>query len=367
MVVLTVSACDGTDFSGLDISSPTPAPPPPAVVFKSPAIVASTYDTLKSNSNSPEAIDATVDAIIAARNACGGCQVDVDVEGHADKRGTADDNLMLSQERAQDTAKLIRAELNRRGVGGVALNPVGLGESNAVASVSACQNNPNSAQCVSDRATVVKIGTTYTPPPTPTPTTTQAPTTTTTIPVPITTVVPNTCLDLGTCPTDAKPSAQVTLSATASSFSQQNSTYTISFAPVTLKCNNGTAAPCGVPTSGPMRTGTAGPYLVSASLSGFVLTPPTGYTQPGSYKLLTTPGSDASKTQKATAQFFRATLSTKPYTYKASVSAVLRYDEWSWDGTRMTVTRSYTEPHTGSVVCSRSTCTFGVLGSNTAG
>jgi hypothetical protein len=378
VVVFTLSACDGIDFSGIDLSSPPPAPPPPAVVVTSPPIVASTYDTLKNNSNSPAAINSTVDAIIAARNACGGCAVDVDVEGHADARGTTADNRLLSQQRAQDTAKLIQAELNRRNVGGVALNPVGKGESNAKASVTACQNNPNSAQCVADRATVVKIETSYTPPPPPVtappvtappPPPPTAPPTAPPATAPPATAPPrvSTCLELGTCPADAKPTAAVTLAATASSFASQNSTYSMSFAPVSLKCNNGATAPCGVPTSGPMRTGTAGPYLVSAALSGFALTSPSGYTQPSAYKLLTTPGSDATKAQKATAQFYRATRATQPYTYRASISAVLRYDEWSWDGSRMTVTRSYTEPHTGSVVCSRSTCTFGVLGSNTVG
>jgi hypothetical protein len=371
VVVLTLSACIDSGFSAVDIATPPPAPAPPAVVVTTPPITAARYDTLKSNSNSSASINATVDAIIAAQNACGGCQVDVDVEGHADARGTTAANKALSQERAQDTAKLIRAELNRRGVGGVDLNPVGKGESAAVASVTACQNNPNSAQCVADRATVVRIETSYTPPP---PTsfenreTTTPPTAPPTIPPPPTPAPRTyTCLELNNCPADAKPSAQVTLAATASSFASQNTTYSVSFAPVSVKCNNGATAPCGVPTSGPMRTGTAGPYLVSATLSGFSLTAPSGYTQPGSYKLLTTPASDATKAQRATAKFYRATVSSKPYTYSANVSAVLRYDEWTWDGSRMTVTRSYTESAAGSVTCSRSTCSFGVLGSNTAG
>ena len=372
VVVFSLSACESIDFSGIDLSSPPPAPPPPAVVVTSPPIVASTYDTLKNNSNSPTAINSTVDAIIAARNACGGCAVDVDVEGHADARGTTAANRLLSQERAQDTARLIQAELNRRNVGGVTLNPVGKGESGAVASVTACQNNPNSAQCVADRATVVKIETSYTTPPPPPPPTAPpvtAPPVTAPPPPPPVTVPPrvSTCLELGTCPNDAKPTASVTLAATASSFASQNTTFSVNFAPVSLKCNNGATAPCGVPTSGPMRTGTAGPYLVSASLSGFSLTSPSGYSQPAAYKLLTTPGSDATKAQKATAQFYRATRAAQPYTYRASVTAVLQYDVWRWDGSRMTVTSSYTEPHTGSVVCSRSTCTFGVLGSNTVG
>jgi hypothetical protein len=116
-----------------------------------------------------------------------------------------------------------------------------------------------------------------------------------------------------------------------------------------------------------MRTGTAGPYLVSATLSGFELRAPSGYAQPAAYKIFTLPGSDASRAQSATVKFYRATRSTQPYSYRASVSTVLRYDEWQWDGSRMTVTRSYTEPHTGTVVCSPTSCSFGVLGSNTAG
>lgn len=196
-------------------------------------------------------------------------------------------------------------------------------------------------------------------------------TTTTTATTTITpdTTLPPTCLDLGNCPEDPKPTLDpVRGSATAFSYAQQNSDQSIKFALGGLTCNGGTPAPCGVPTSGEMRTGTAGPYLVSSRLSSFVLNAPSGYRSPAQYRIITDPtGSSLGSGATAKLRFYAATRAGAPYSYTATAEVTVQWDTWEWDGDSMYVTGSSTQTVPATLTCTPAktpTCSFGVLGSN---
>lgn len=387
-VLMSLTACDGfeIDLSGIDLSGlaalapaaePAPAPPPaaPAPIVVTPPPV--NYGTLSGVTNNTSSINATVDAIIAAQNACGGCAVSVDIEGNADARGTTADNAALSLVRARDTAALVRAELARRGeLGGVTLIPTGAGESNAQASVTACQQHPNSAQCVADRATQITI--TAQPPsvvvtqpvvvttpdicwtcfvtPDPVPTVTEPPAP----PAPPAPTAPPTTLGTDPAPTFDTPS----LAVTAFSWAQQGSDQKIGVKLQPLTCNGGTIAPCGVPTSGIARRGTAGPYIVSSSLSSFSLTAPTGYYAPTQYRVVSTPvGSDIQSTKYAVTRYYNATPSGQKFRTSASGTVTIEWRTWEWNGSSMVVTGTSQQ-----TVAANSPAllpaAFGVLGSN---
>ena len=381
-VLMSLTACDGigaidlsgVDFSAIAIPEPAPAPAPaaPAPIVVTPPPVK--YDTLQSTSNNTANINATVDAIIAAQNACGGCAVSVDIEGNADARGTTAANKALSQQRADDTARLVKAELARRGeLGGVTLNPVGVGESGAVASVATCQNHPNSAQCVADRATQITIVAqppnvvTYTPPPTPevsicwtcftpdpVPTVVEPPAP----PAPVIVTPP----PLSTDPTPTLDTPL--LAVTAFSWAQQGSDQKIGVKVQPLTCNNGTLAPCGVPTSGIARRGTSGPHIVSSSLSSFSLTAPTGYYAGSQYRVVSTPvGSDIRNTQYAVTRYYNATPSGQKFRTNASGTVTVEWRTWEWNGSSMTVTGTSQQTVTANS-SALLPAAFGVLGSN---
>ena len=181
---------------------------------------------------------------------------------------------------------------------------------------------------------------------------------------------PPTCLQLGNCPADPKPVADpVGFTSSGFAFAQQNVDQLIKFKLGALTCNNGQQAPCGVPSSGEMRTGVSGPHLVSASVSSFNLNAPAGYTQPRDYRITSNPaGSSIGAGVSAKLRFYAATRTGAPYTYSATSAVTIEWRNWQWDGATMTVTGKTTEqlPTTG-LVCApvkTPTCSFGVLGSN---
>lgn len=182
-------------------------------------------------------------------------------------------------------------------------------------------------------------------------------------------VKPKTCLELGNCPVDPKPTLDPARgSATAFSYAQQNTDQSIRFTLGSLTCDNGQAAPCGVPTSGQMRTGTAGPYLISSRLSSFALSAPSGYRSPAQYRIITDP-TDAPLSSSAAAKlrFYAATKAGAPYSYTATAEVTVQWQEWSWDGDSKTVTGTSTQTVPVTLTCTPAktpTCSFGVLGSN---
>lgn len=384
-VLMSLTACDGIgaiDLSGVDFSAiaipepppaPAPAPAAPAPIVVTPPPVK--YDTLQSTSNNTANINATVDAIIAAQNACGGCEVSVDVEGNADARGTAAANKQLSLERARDTKRLVDAELARRGVVGVDTNARGSGESGAVASVATCQNHPNSAQCVADRATQITI---VAQPPnviiptgdsTPTPTPSICWTCFTPEPVPTIIVPPPPPAPVIVTPpplsTDPTPTLDTPfLAVTAFSWAQQGSDQRIGVKMQPLTCNGGQAAPCGEPTSGPARRGVSGPHIVSSSLSSFSLTAPTGYYAGSQYRVLSTPvGSDVQSTKYAVTRYYNATPAGQKFRTNASGTVTIEWRTWEWNGSSKIVTGTTQE----TIAMNSSLLlpvAFGVLGSN---
>jgi hypothetical protein len=183
---------------------------------------------------------------------------------------------------------------------------------------------------------------------------------------------PPTCLEAGTCPADPKPTLDaVRFTGKFFSYAQQTTDQSFKFSLGAVTCNNGQTAPCGVPTSGEMRTGVAGPYVVSSSMSSFSINPPSGYTSPTKYKITANPaGSSLSSGATAKVRFYAATRSTAPYSYSASATVTVEWRNWQWDGSTMTVTGTSTETVPATLVCSPTktpSCSFGVIGSNTAG
>ena len=249
-------------------------------------------------------------------------------------------NTTLSYNRAQTLETELRRRLTPLQRSRATFNLVANGERYAKAPLWQCASAPDGDACQGDRHADLVL--------TPTPPSTN-------------------CLTKGTCPTDPTPVPEASVTVSSTLYSQQNTTYRIAFAPVSLTCDSGQAAPCGVPTSGPARYGVSGPYLISATLSDFKLTAPSGYRANREYKLLTTPGADATTSNAATMQFYKATKATAPYSYSASASVVLRFDKWTWNGSSKTTTGSYTTTLTPAVTCPPAGCNIAVLGSNTAG
>lgn len=180
---------------------------------------------------------------------------------------------------------------------------------------------------------------------------------------------PPTCLELGNCPNDPKPTLDpVRGSATAFSYAQQNTDQSIRFALGGLTCDGGQAAPCGDPTSGQMRTGTAGPYLVSSRLSSFVLNAPSGYRSPAQYRIITDPtGASLGSGATAKLRFYAVTRAGAPYSYTATAAVTVQWNTWEWDGDSKTITGTSTETVPVTLTCTPAktpTCSFGVLGSN---
>ena len=178
-----------------------------------------------------------------------------------------------------------------------------------------------------------------------------------------------TCLELGNCPNDPKPTLDpVRGSATAFSYAQQNTDQSIRFTLGGLTCDGGEAAPCGDPTSGEMRTGTAGPYLVSSRLSSFVLNAPSGYRSPAQYRIITDPtGASLGSGATAKLRFYAVTRAGAPYSYTATAAVTVQWNTWEWDGSSKTITGSSTETVPVTLTCTPAktpTCSFGVLGSN---
>lgn len=379
-VLMALTACEGigaidlsgVDFSAIAIPEPAPAPAPaaPAPIVVTPPPV--NYGTLSGVTKDTSSVTATVDAIIAAQNACGGCAVSVNIEGNADARGTAAANKALSQTRADDTAAAVRKQLQARGVAGVELKAVGKGESGAVASVATCQNYPNSAQCVADRATQVTItaqpaSVVVTQPVVTTPnicwtcfTLDTVPTVTEPPPPPPAPTAPPTTLGTDPTPTLDTPS----LAVTAFSWAQQGSDQKIGVKLQSLTCNGGRTAPCGVPASGVARRGVAGPYVVSSSLSSFSLTAPTGYYAGSQYRVVSTPvGSDIQSTKYAVTRYYNATPAGQKFRTYASGSVTVEWRTWEWNGSSMVVTGTTRETVTANSPALLPV-SFGVLGSN---
>ena len=180
---------------------------------------------------------------------------------------------------------------------------------------------------------------------------------------------PKTCLQLGNCPNDPPPTLDpVRGSATAFSYAQQNTDQSIRFTLGGLTCDGGEAAPCGDPTSGEMRTGTAGPYLVSSRLSSFVLNAPSGYRSPAQYRIITDPtGASLGSGATAKLRFYAVTRAGAPYSYTATAAVTVQWNTWEWDGSSKTITGSSTETVPVTLTCTPAktpTCSFGVLGSN---
>ncbi len=405
VLLLGVTACDGEvalDFSNFFVDFTAPAPADTTIEYyditTSPFLQAASFKTASSSyddivgSSKTAAIAANI-AELAGRSE----SLTVRLEGHADMRcteatwdtingagdwcspraadGTTRQGLRIGQDRASTMADAIRERLNSDYPGvtaKVTFDPVGLGEQGHLATAKQCTTSPNSANCLHDRRVDVFVssrtcagvcdapntpsdpitgdGGGYTPPPPP----------------------PPTCLELGTCPADPKPTLDtVRFTGTASSYAQQNTDQSFKFALGAVTCNNGQQAPCGEPTSGEMRTGVSGPHIVSSSLSSFSINPPRGYTSPTKYKITSNPsGASLSSGATAKVRFYAATRSTAPYSYSASATVTVEWRSWQWDGSTKTVTGTSSETVPATLVCSPTktpSCSFGVLGSNTAG
>ena len=286
--------------------------------------------------------------------------------------GTSPQGRLISLERAETVKSVLETLLvNNHGVplSKVSFDASGVGESEAQAPVSLCAGNANHPRCQEDRRVDVFVssrtyvggrpgGPVYAYPGNyPSPEAEMIP-------------APPTCLQLGNCPSDPKPVADPAgFTASGFAFAQQNADQLIKFKLGALTCNNGQQAPCGVPSSGEMRTGVSGPHLVSASVSSFNLNAPAGYTQPRDYRITSNPaGSSIGTGVSAKLRFYAATRTGAPYTYSATAAVTIEWHNWQWDGSTMTVTGKTTEqlPTTG-LVCApvkTPTCSFGVLGSN---
>ncbi len=257
-----------------------------------------------------------------------------------DSTGVTSWNLVLSKNRAQTLETELKKRLTPLQRSRATFNLVSTGERYAKAPLWQCASAPDGDVCQGDRHADLVL----------------------------TPAIPSTnCLKKGTCATDPTPVPTASVNVSSTLYAQQNTMYRIKFAPVSLTCDNGQTAPCGVPTSGPARYGVSGPYLVSATLSDFKLTAPPGYRTSREHKLLTTPGVDATASNAATMQFYKATKATVPYSYSASASVVLRFDKWTWNGSSKTITGSYTTTLTPAVTCPPAGCKIAVLGSNTTG
>jgi hypothetical protein len=392
----------GIDFSGVDFSGlfdlPAPAPSTETIEYydisTTPYHGAGTFSSMDSDTvlgSKHVAIAANI-AEVAARSV----SVSVNFEGHADMRcteatwdrenGAGDwctrspypqtaQGRRIGMARATTMYNLVWNEVYynhpaARGKWSGAL--YGPGEIGHSMSAAQCRANPDSTGCRHDRRVDVYVSSRTCAAvcdATPTGSDTylggsdDAPVTPD---VPVV-IIPPTCLELGNCPVDPTPTiGQLKTTATAFTWAQQGSDQPIRFAPATITCNGSQTTVCGVPTSGEMRTGVAGPYITSSTLSNFRITPPSGYGTPAQYRIIAQPGTNANVQQTALLRFYNATPAGKSYSYTASLQATVRWDSWQWNGSSMTVTSSSTQVVDGTVSCTPASCSFGVLGSNTS-
>lgn len=409
-LLFSLTACDfsGIDFSNsfLDLPAPEPVVSESGIEYydmsTSPFQDSARFRTAESDrgsmlgSNSLADIAANVASLAADSEA-----LTVRLEGHADMRcgestwqrengpnpknggkwcspraanGVTPQGRKISLERAT-TVKSVLKELLSSYAGAldkVSFDIVGLGEAGHLADAEECRATPNSSNCLHDRRVDVYVSSrtcvgcgdasaaypypgNYPTPDYPSPE------------VEITT--PPTCLELGNCLADPKPTADpVSFGSSGFSYAQQNADQLIKFKLGSLTCDNGQQAPCGVPSSGQMRTGVSGPHLVSAKLSSFSLNAPSGYSQPRDYRITSNPtGSSIGAGVSAKMRFYSATRSGFPYTYSATATVTIEWRSWQWDGSTMTVTSKTTEDVPTSLVCApvkTPSCSFGVLGSN---
>ena len=402
-LAFSLTACDGIsiDFSGVDLSGlflDFPAPSTDTIeyydVTTSPFVMAGTFSSMDSGtvlSSKHVAIAASI-ADLASRSK----SVSVNFEGHADMRcteatwdrinGAGDwctrspypqtaEGRRIGMARATTMYNLVWNEVWNNypaARGNWSGNLYGPGEIGHWMTAAQCVANPESSGCRHDRRVEVYASSRTCAAvcdATPMGSDTDLggdPDIPVTPDVPVVTIPP-TCLELGNCPVDPTPTiGQLKTTATAFKWAQQGSDQPIRFAPSTITCNGAQTAPCGVPSSGEMRTGVAGPYITSSTLSNFRVTAPSGYGTPGQYRVISQPGSNANAQQTALLRFYNATPAGKSYSYTASLQATVRWDAWQWNGSTMTVTSSSTQVVDGTVTCTPSGCSFGVLGSNTA-
>jgi|688.fasta_scaffold24239_10 hypothetical protein len=406
-LLLSLTACDFTiDLSDffLDFELPAPVVSEATIEYydisSSPFYNAATFVATQWNEDSM--MDDSQLANIAANLASlanDSENISVQVIGHAEKRcteaiwqarrgrnygnsrgtwcspisanGTSPQGRLISLDRAETVKGVLEALLvNNHGVplSKVSFDASGVGESEAQAPVGLCAGNANHPRCKEDRRVDVFVSSrtyvggrggvpVYAYPG-------NYPSPEAEIPA------PPTCLDLGNCPADPKPIADPAgFTGSGFAFAQQNADQLIKFKLGALTCNNGQPAPCGVPSSGEMRTGVSGPYLVSASVGSFNLNAPAGYAQPRDYRITSNPtGSPIGAGVSAKLRFYAATRTAAPYTYSATAAVTIEWHNWQWDGSTMTVTSKTTEQlPTTSLVCApvkTPACSFGVLGSN---
>ena len=392
----------GIDFSGVDFSGlfdlPAPEPSNETIEYydvnSSPFVMAGSFASMDSGTvlaSKHVAIAANI-AELASRS----LSVSVNFEGHADMRcteatwdrenGAGDwctrnpypqtaQGRKIGMERAETMYNLVWSAVSNNhpaAVGKWSGNLYGPGEIGHWMTAAQCSANPDSSGCRHDRRVEV-----YPSSRTcagvcdavPTGSDTElggGPDAPVTPDVPVV-VIPPTCLELGNCPVDATPTVgQLNTIATAFTWAQQGSDQPIRFAPATITCNGSQPAPCGVPSSGQMRTGVEGPYITSSTLSNFRITAPSGYNTPAEYRIIAQPGSNANAQQTALLRFYNATPAGKSYSYTATLQATIRWDSWQWNGSTKTITSSSTEVINGTVTCTPASCSFGVLGSNTS-
>lgn len=398
----------GIDFSGVDFSGlfdlPAPAPSTETIEYydisTTPYHGAGTFDSMDSDTvrgSKHVAIAANI-AELAARST----NIVVNFEGHADMRcneatwdrenGAGDwctrnpypqtaQGRRIGMERATTMRNLVRSTLGSsypETAGKWSWNLYGPGEIGHSMSAAQCRANPDSTGCLRDRRVDVYVSSrtcarvcdvTHSDSYTDLddgPELGGGPDAPATPDVPVV-VIPPTCLELGNCPVDPTPTiGQLKTTATAFTWAQQGSDQPIRFAPATITCNGSQTTVCGVPTSGEMRTGVAGPYITSSTLSNFRVTAPSGYGTPAQYRIISQPGTNANVQQTALLRFYNATPAGKSYSYTASLQATVRWDSWQWNGSSMTVTSSSTQVVDGTVTCTPASCSFGVLGSNTS-
>jgi hypothetical protein len=419
-MLLSLTACDisfdGVDFSGffndlfLDFPAPAPVASNATIAYydmsTSPFADSARFSTAGSDRGSMMGSNQMADIAANIASLAGDSEdLTVRLEGHADMRctestwqrengpnpknggkwcspraanGVTPQGRKISQERAETVRSVLEELLlGYPGVSGkVSYDPVGLGEAGALGTAEECRDTPNSSNCKHDRRVDVYVSSRtcigcgdgiYSYPghyPTPDYPTPDYPT-----PEVIVTAPP-TCLELRNCPADPKPVADPAgFTSSGFAFAQQNADQLIKFKLGALTCNNGQPAPCGVPSSGQMRTGVAGPYLVSAQVSSFNLNAPAGYAERRDYRIPINPtGSPIGTGVSAKLRFYAATRTAAPYTYSATAAVTIEWHNWQWDGSTMTVTSKTTEQlPTTSLVCApvkTPACSFGVLGSN---
>ena len=397
---LGLTACDGGvafDFSNFFIDFEPPAPVENTIEYydisRSPFRNAAHFDTMEWDSASVSGSTRVAEIAASITELANRSEsLTVEFEGHADMRctestwqrkhrgpnrnsatgmwcsprdanGVTPQGRFIGEERADTVANAVRAKLSTAVRGKVTLNPVGVGELGHRYSAWEC--GPRNNDCRYDHRVDVYVSARICAG--------------ACDPVDIPsgsgdsddTSPPPTCLELGTCPADPTPTLDaVRFTGKFSSYAQQRTDQSFKFSLNAVTCNNGQQAPCGVPTSGEMRTGVA-MYVTSSSMTSFAINPPSGYASPTKYSITANPtGSSLSSGATAKVRFYAATRAGAPYSYSASASVTVEWRSWQWDGSTMTVTGTSSQTVPATLVCSPTrtpSCSFGVLGSNTAG